>query len=160
MADSAGMAVGAAATAETDAACTLWGIGAAFASTKPRRPTRRARSVVYPRFSTLGLAAGEPLVQDVIKCHLSQLRPAAARLRKQQMEGQPVIRVAAGPEPSSVSLSDGTADRQPHPQAVPLGREEGIEQLLEVMRRGSDTRVLHADEDAGAVLSLHALRTR
>src|SRR3989449_8808395 len=29
------------------------------------------------------------------------------------MEGQPVIRVAAGPQPSSVSLSDGTADRQP-----------------------------------------------
>ena len=73
------------------------------------------------------------------------------------MEGQPVIRVAAGPQPSSVSLSDGTADRQPHPQAIPLGREEGIEELLEVIRRSPNTRVLHADEDAGVVLSLTTL---
>src|SRR5207249_882289 len=79
------------------------------------------------------------------------LDPRVALLWKQQMEGQPVIRVAAGPQPSSVSLSDGTADRQPHPQAIALGREEGIEELLEVMRRSSDTRVLHADEDAGAI---------
>src|SRR5258706_12483405 len=79
------------------------------------------------------------------------------RRRKQQMEGQPVIRVAAGPQPSSVSLSDGTADRQPHPQTIPLGREEGVEELLEVMRCRPDTRVLHADEGAGAVLSLTTL---
>jgi len=31
------------------------------------------------------------------------------------------------------------------------GREEGIEELLDVMRR-PDTRVLHCDEDAGAGL--------
>src|SRR5256886_16945292 len=39
------------------------------------------------------------------------------------MEGQPVIRVAAGPRRASVSLSKGTADRQPqdehHPCADP-----------------------------------------
>src|SRR5204863_7485462 len=83
--------------------------------------------------------------------------PRVARLRNQQVEGQPVIRVAAGPQPSSVSLSDGTADRQPHPQSIPLGREEGIEELLEVFRRRPDTRRLDADEDAGAVLSLTTL---
>jgi len=33
------------------------------------------------------------------------------------------------------------------------GREEGIEELLDVMRR-PDTRVLHCDEDAGAGLGL------
>ncbi len=68
-----------------------------------------------------------------------------------------MIRVAAGPQPSSVSLSDGTADRQPHPQAIPLGREEGIEKPLEVRRR-PDTRVLYADEDAGGgfPLATHA----
>src|SRR5438552_10653100 len=56
------------------------------------------------------------------------LDPRVALLWKQQMEGQPVIRVAAGPQPSSVSLSDGTADRQPHPQAIALGREERSEE--------------------------------
>src|SRR5437870_13130733 len=81
-----------------------------------------------------------------------------ARLRNQQMEGQPMIRVAAGPQPSSVSLSDGTADRQAHPQTIPLGREERIEELLEVIRRSADTGVPHGDEDArAAVLSLTTL---
>jgi len=41
-----------------------------------------------------------------------------------------------------------------HPQTISFGREEGIEELFEVIRRSPDTRVLHADEDAGAVLSL------
>src|SRR5438105_3383376 len=73
------------------------------------------------------------------------------------MEGQPVISVAAGPQPSSVSLSDGTANRQPHPQAIPLGREERIEELLDVILRSANTRILYADEDAGAIVPLNTL---
>jgi len=65
--------------------------------------------------------------------------PRVARLRKQQVESEPVICVAASPQPSSVILGDRTGDRQPHPQAITLGREEGLEELLEVMR--TDPRV-------------------
>jgi len=54
-----------------------------------------------------------------------------------------------------VSLADGTGNRQPHPQAITLGREEGLEQHLAVMR--TDPGVLHCDEDAGTGLALPAL---
>jgi Tannase-like family of unknown function (DUF6351) len=33
-------------------------------------------NVIYPRFSTLRLETGEPLVQDVMKCHLKPIDPA------------------------------------------------------------------------------------
>lgn len=42
------------------------------ASTNPTDACNR----IYPRFSTLRLEAGEPLVQDVMKCHLKPIDPA------------------------------------------------------------------------------------
>src|SRR5260370_12429035 len=78
--------------------------------------------------------------------------PRVARPRKQEVESEPVIRVAASPQPSSVSLGDGTGNRQPHPQAITLGREEGLEELLEGMR--THPRVLHCAEAPRAGLAL------
>jgi hypothetical protein len=59
-----------------------------------------------------------------------------------------------------VCLRDRASDRQPHPESVALGREERIEESLEIMRRRPETSVLHRDEDVGAGLALSTALAR
>ncbi len=47
-----------------------------------------------------------------------------------ELEGGAVRRTRRRPDPSAVSLDDGTADRESHTHAGRLGREEGFENML------------------------------
>src|ERR1700722_15892247 len=55
-------------------------------------------------------------------------------------------RIGARPQSSATCFDDRAADRQPQPQAVRLGRMEGLEEVLESTRRQSGTRIAHSDE--------------
>src|SRR6267142_4403052 len=92
---------------------------------------------------------------------MSPRSPTAAdvsgRLRNEHREREPVIRVAPGPQPSTVALRDRTADGQSHAETAGLGREEGLEELLPIRLPRTRAGVLNGNEDAGPVLASPAL---
>jgi hypothetical protein len=49
-------------------------------------------------------------------------------------------------------LDEGPADRQSHPEAVRLRREEGVEQVERFGLAKADAGVLDGDDRAGAIL--------
>src|SRR5438093_5383906 len=51
-----------------------------------------------------------------------------------------------GPRSPAVILNNRTADRQPHPHSLWLGRVEGVEDFFEILLVYSITEVLHSDE--------------
>ena len=52
------------------------------------------------------------------------------------------------PQPAAVSVNDGPANRQPHPNSAVLCRVEGLENSLEMCRINPGSRIAHCDEDA------------
>jgi hypothetical protein len=50
------------------------------------------------------------------------------------------------PQPAPMGIDDGPADRQAHPQTARLRRVEGVENVLESLRRQSRTRISHPYE--------------
>src|SRR5215831_10261379 len=58
-------------------------------------------------------------------------------------------RVWPRPEPSSVSFYDRAANRQPHAQALTLGRIEGVEKTIEILRIQPRARILHFNQYVG-----------
>ena len=64
------------------------------------------------------------------------------------MKGRARARVGRGPQPPAVGLDDRATDRQPHPQALRLGRVEGVEERLETLGDEPDPRIAHCHEHA------------
>jgi hypothetical protein len=60
--------------------------------------------------------------------------------RQRELKNGTVWTVRSSPQSSVMSFNDRAADRQPHPQAVRLGRVEGLEQVLGSRWRQARTR--------------------
>ena len=66
------------------------------------------------------------------------------------------------PQPAAVRLDNPAADRQPHAQAVRLGRIEGVEQPVETLRLEPRARIAHRNQHRrrGHGLRAHPQRAR
>src|SRR5262249_58064670 len=62
-----------------------------------------------------------------------------------EAENRTAARVAVGSDLPAMRLDDGARDRQTHPHAVALGRDEGLEQLRCDLGRDAGAGIGHAD---------------
>ena len=67
--------------------------------------------------------------------------------------------IRRGPQPAAVRFDDRAADRQPHAHAGRLGREEGIEQPVQVVRVDANAGVVDGQSDVLTVVRLRADRS-
>jgi hypothetical protein len=63
--------------------------------------------------------------------------------RQRELKDGALGRVCRSPQSSSVSFDNRTADRQPHAQALRLGRIEGVEKTIETLRIQPWARISH-----------------
>src|SRR6266849_3471817 len=85
-----------------------------------------------------------------VACSLGRLTSAASRRsvcdrRQGELKAGAAGQVRARPQSAAVRFDDRTADRQAHPQAARLRRVEGLENVLESLRREAWTRISHLD---------------
>src|SRR5438034_3685479 len=81
-------------------------------------------------------------------------RVRSLRGRKSEVEDGAVRPVGGGPQLAAMRLDDRAADRQPHAHPAGLGREEGAEYLIQVVRGDAAAGVLHGHTDAIVVVRL------
>src|SRR5215813_14440992 len=67
-------------------------------------------------------------------------------LRKSELKGRARPDTARGPNPSTVSFDDRTADRESHAHAIRLCRVEGVEQAVDALEAQSRAGITHRDE--------------
>src|SRR5262245_28088538 len=70
------------------------------------------------------------------------------RQREREADDRAPCLVVGHPQGPPVRLDDRTADGEPHPHAVLLGREEGLEDPVGVLDAGSGVAYLDADRAA------------
>ena len=81
----------------------------------------------------------------------ASMRPVAPeRVRRREREGKcrAALGVGSAPQRAALRLDDLLADREPHAEALLLGGEEGLEELLHIVDRQPWPIVAHTDLDA------------
>src|ERR1700759_1646424 len=59
--------------------------------------------------------------------------------------------VCTRPQAPTMPFNDRAANGQPQPQTIRLGREEGLEDVLQSLRREARTRIPHRDEEIAGI---------
>ena len=89
----------------------------------------------------------------------SRLKRSRALLRGRQDElkyrAAGFIRLC--PQPSPVTVDDGSADRQPHPDSAGLRGEESLKNTLDVLWVDARSGIAHCHEDVARLILFSAI---
>src|SRR5262249_26503206 len=129
---------------------------AAMATTNANFPTADR---TMPRCSTENISGFQSSKEQPQCRQLMACRSALAALpicRNRKLKGHPGADPGRSPHPSAVCFDDRAADRESHSQAVRLGRVEGAEKSVCVLRLDTDTDVLDRHQHPIGLMWLRA----